>query len=127
MTEIIIDAWVIDKSTREYADASIYFYTEEEVTVEEIFEYWENMGFKLQRKATGLDRIQISGRHFFPPEGVRAVPSWVSYLNQRFNVLNWAAPKSTGHHRRLTPEERALRIARREEKHRTIQERLDLL
>lgn len=127
MTEVIIDAWVIDRETREYADASIYFYTEEDIDMQDIFNYWEERGYRLLRKTDGLDRIQISGRHIEAPSGVRTVPSWESYLNQRFNVLNFAQPKTYGHHKPLTSEERTLRRARREERHQSIQEKLDLL
>jgi hypothetical protein len=124
--EIVIDAWLIDIETREYADISVFFYTNMPVTVGEVLGWFESFGYRLQRKAEGLDRVQVSGMQRNLPRDVRIYGDWQGHLDVIFQSLSFRAPSTTGHHRRLTDEERRMRAIERGTQHRNTQERLDL-
>jgi hypothetical protein len=124
--EIVIDAWLIDKDTRYYADISTFFYTDMPIGVQDIFGWFESMGLRLQRKAEGLDRIQISGMPRVIPPGVITHTDWQAHLDVILNDLDFRPPSRTGHHKKLTDEERRMRAIERGKQHQRLQQRLDL-
>lgn len=124
--EIIIDAWLIDKETRYYSDISTFFYTDMPVTVQDVFSWFESMGLRLQRKAEGLDRIQVSGMPRQIPPDVVVHTDWQAHLDVILNELYFKPPSTIGHHKRLTDEERRMRAIERGKEHQRMQQRLDL-
>lgn len=124
--EIVIDAWIIDIESREYAELSTFFYTSMPLNVQDIFAWFEGFGFRLQRKAEGLDRLQISGMRRSVPPGATIHTDWQAHLDRIMTGISFQRPKTTGHHKRLTPQEREMRRLQRNQEHKNLQERLDL-